>query len=264
MICADPAEPGEKNVARNQPAPGARLDRGQTVIGRRAFPSGCETTSATSFIGDIPALRGAAARSSPRRARRWSRGRSARLGPTRSPAGSARAAGCRPPARAVSRKKALRCRSPPVAPGVTGSAVKIGVRGALGRASGRPAGCARSCNSLKLAELDRVGRARFGAGRLEAALQPVIAERAFVRLAVLEAEIDDAERAGRHAIAAAVADVLLHDDGVELGAEERAGRAGFQAGRVASNACRRRSSSASCSGTAAFPSPARRPARSAR
>ena len=41
-----------------------------------------------------------------------------------------------------------------------------------------------------------------------------------------------AERARGHAVAAAVADVLLHDDRAELGAEERAGRADVEAARV--------------------------------
>src|SRR6185437_226161 len=39
------------------------------------------------------------------------------------------------------------------------------------------------------------------------------------------------ERTGRDAIAAAVANVLLHHDGVELGAEDRPRRAGFEARR---------------------------------
>src|SRR3546814_9947003 len=37
---------------------------------------------------------------------------------------------------------------------------------------------------IDLAELDRLGRAYLGAGRLHAALQPVVAERALMRLAV--------------------------------------------------------------------------------
>src|SRR5207248_9120968 len=41
--------------------------------------------------------------------------------------------------------------------------------------------------------------------------------------------VEHAERARGHAVAAAVADVLLDDDGVELGAEERAGRAHVEA-----------------------------------
>src|SRR3546814_6126778 len=59
----------------------------------------------------------------------------------------------------------------------------------------------------------------------------LVAERALMRLAVELIHGHDAEGAGRYAIAAAVADVLLHDHGVELGAENRAGRAGFQTGR---------------------------------
>src|SRR5262249_31805921 len=41
--------------------------------------------------------------------------------------------------------------------------------------------------------------------------------------------VENAERARRDAVAAAVTDVLLHDDGAELGSEERAGRAGVEA-----------------------------------
>src|SRR4029453_17700041 len=41
-----------------------------------------------------------------------------------------------------------------------------------------------------------------------------------------------AVRAGRDAVPAPVADVLLHDDGSELGPEQRTGRADVQAGRV--------------------------------
>src|SRR5204862_8321669 len=40
---------------------------------------------------------------------------------------------------------------------------------------------------------------------------------------------EHAERTRRHAVAAAVADVLLHDDGSELGAEERPRRADVEA-----------------------------------
>jgi len=53
-----------------------------------------------------------------------------------------------------------------------------------------------------------------------------------MRLPVILIQVDDAEGTGRHAVAAAVADVLLHHHGVELGLEDRAGRAGLQAGRV--------------------------------
>ena len=91
------------------------------------------------------------------------------------------------------------------------------------------------CACLKLiqfAELNRVCRARLGAGRLQPTLQPVVAKRAFMRLAIDRIEIHHAKRAGWHTVTAAVANVLLHDDRVELGLEQGAGGAGFQARRV--------------------------------
>src|SRR5690606_11558984 len=85
-------------------------------------------------------------------------------------------------------------------------------------------------------ELDRVSRARLGAGRLQTVAQPIVAERALVGLVVTDARPavaqvkgDDAEGASRHAVATAVADILLHDHGVELGADDRPGRAGLHA-----------------------------------
>ena len=54
----------------------------------------------------------------------------------------------------------------------------------------------------------------------------------FFVLVVAGAPLDHPERAGRHAVAAAVADVVLHDDGAELGAEQRPGRAHVQAAGV--------------------------------
>jgi len=81
----------------------------------------------------------------------------------------------------------------------------------------------------QLAELDRLGGAGLGArGRL-ALLEPVVAERALERPAVVLAQVDDAVRTGRDAVAAAVADVRLDDDRAELGAEQRAGRAHVEA-----------------------------------
>src|SRR5690606_23034930 len=83
------------------------------------------------------------------------------------------------------------------------------------------------------AELDRVGRADLRARGLEPVLQPVVAQRALVRLArALPVDFDDAERARGLAVAAAVAHVLLHQHGVEPGADDRAGRARLQARRV--------------------------------
>jgi hypothetical protein len=52
-----------------------------------------------------------------------------------------------------------------------------------------------------------------------------------MRLAVLQTGIDDAEWASRHAIATAIANVLLHEHGIELGVENRPGRTGFEARR---------------------------------
>ena len=82
------------------------------------------------------------------------------------------------------------------------------------------------------AELDRVGRARLRARGLEAVLQAVVAEGALGGPAVVVVAVDDAERARRDAVAAAVADVGLQDHRLELGADQRAGRAGVQAARV--------------------------------
>src|SRR5687767_8045012 len=82
---------------------------------------------------------------------------------------------------------------------------------------------------VQRAELNRCGRARLRArGRLSVQ-QAVVAERALPHPTVALALVDDAERAGGHAVAAAIADVLLHDDGAELGAEQRPGGAHLQA-----------------------------------
>src|SRR3954471_24074978 len=104
---------------------------------------------------------------------------------------------------------------------------------------------------VDLPELDRVGRARLRAGGLVPAFEPVVAERAFPDPAVLLLPedrqvqgrllgrprrqltlVEDAERTGWDAVAAAVADVLLHHDRPVLGAEERSGRADVEAGRM--------------------------------
>src|SRR5690348_281828 len=86
---------------------------------------------------------------------------------------------------------------------------------------------------VELTELDRIGRTRLRTRGLEAAFHAVVAQRALVGLAVFEAEIDDAERTRGNAVTAAVADVVLHDDGIELGAENRARRTRFETRRVA-------------------------------
>ena len=57
--------------------------------------------------------------------------------------------------------------------------------------------------------------------------EAVVAERALLgdahvrgRVLVADPAVDHPERAGRDAVAAAVADLVLHDDGAELGAEQ--------------------------------------------
>src|SRR5215468_10611630 len=80
-----------------------------------------------------------------------------------------------------------------------------------------------------IAKLDRVGRTGFGAGGLHVLFEAVVAERALPRAPIVMKPVDHAERAVDHAIPTAVADVRLNIDGVELGANDRAGRATLQA-----------------------------------
>src|SRR3989475_6219486 len=94
---------------------------------------------------------------------------------------------------------------------------------------------ARLRSLSKLADgpkLNRLGRAGFRAGGLHPALQPVVTERALLRSVGYRVDVDHAERTGRNAVAASIASVRLNDDGVELGSDDRARRADFQAGGV--------------------------------
>src|SRR5262249_22402499 len=84
----------------------------------------------------------------------------------------------------------------------------------------------------QIAELDRLGRARLCAGRRQVRLQPVVAERALSRQAARLVEADDVVRAGRDAVAAAVADARLDIDGVELRPDDGVRRAHFHAARL--------------------------------
>src|SRR5215467_7376089 len=84
----------------------------------------------------------------------------------------------------------------------------------------------------QIAELDRLRRARLGAGRHQVGLQPVVAERALPGQAARLVEADDVIRAGRDAVAAAVADARLDIDGVELGPDDRVRGAHFHAARL--------------------------------
>src|SRR5699024_12404795 len=91
-----------------------------------------------------------------------------------------------------------------------------------------PIGALTMCGDL--AERDLLGRSRLSARGLFADLQPVVAQRAFVRAAVLFAQIDDAVRAGRYAVAAAVTNIVLNDHRAEFAAENRTRRAHIQTG----------------------------------
>ena len=66
------------------------------------------------------------------------------------------------------------------------------------------------------AEVDGLGWTCLGAGRLQTVALAIIAERAFVGMAAHFAARDDAERAGRYAARATVADVSLYINVLEL------------------------------------------------
>src|SRR6185436_18716378 len=89
----------------------------------------------------------------------------------------------------------------------------------------------QAAHVLEVAELDRLGGARLGARRGEVGLESPVTERALLRDARLLAEADDVVRAGRDAVPAAVADVRLDVDGVELRLDDRVGRADLHARR---------------------------------
>src|SRR5206468_11799461 len=78
-------------------------------------------------------------------------------------------------------------------------------------------------------ELDRVCGAGLRARGLQPHLEPVVAERAFLRRTGHRVNIDDAERARGDARAAAVADVRLDHDCVEFGTDDGAGGTHLQA-----------------------------------
>src|SRR6195952_5529597 len=80
--------------------------------------------------------------------------------------------------------------------------------------------------------MDGLGGGGPRAGPVPAGSAPVVAQGALPHPAVVLTLVDDAVRTRRNAVAAAVADVLLHHDGAELGADQRAGRAHVEAGGV--------------------------------
>ena len=79
---------------------------------------------------------------------------------------------------------------------------------------------------------DRFGRANFRAGRDEPALLSVVTKSAFKCAAGigqrLRPAIDHAKRTRHDAIAAAIADIVLHENGAGFGPDNRAGRTGFE------------------------------------
>src|SRR5438105_3916620 len=77
-------------------------------------------------------------------------------------------------------------------------------------------GGSRLAELVEWAELDRLRWAGGRAGGLQIVLQPVVTEGAFLRRPGIAVETDDAIGAGGDAVAAAIADILLDEDGVEL------------------------------------------------
>ncbi len=63
-------------------------------------------------------------------------------------------------------------------------------------------------------------------------MQPIVAERALLGESRDRVDVDDAERAGRNTVPAAVAGVGLNHDRIKLGAHDRAGRTNFEASRM--------------------------------
>src|SRR5205807_4789326 len=96
----------------------------------------------------------------------------------------------------------------------------------------RDPGAAALGELVERSEGDRPGGARTDARRLLVDLEAVVAERALVGAVVDVGAGDHPERAGADAVAAAVADVVLHEHGAELGAHDGAGRADVHAAGV--------------------------------
>src|SRR5262249_44070078 len=110
-----------------------------------------------------------------------------------------------------------------------GITIEIGAgRALLVQLLNSPAGpCAQLVDR---AELDRLGRAGFGARRDQAIALSVVAKRAFVSVPIIAAARDDAEGTGRHAVGAAVTDVRLNEDVAELILHDRVGGTRLLAG----------------------------------
>src|SRR5262249_49094129 len=81
-------------------------------------------------------------------------------------------------------------------------------------------------------KLDGSSRASFGTSRLQAALQPVIAQGTFLGRSRHRVNVDNAEWTGRDAVPAAIACVRLNHHGVELSPSDGAGGANLKASGV--------------------------------
>src|SRR5579871_5629628 len=85
---------------------------------------------------------------------------------------------------------------------------------------------------IEWSELDGIGGASLGTGRLQATFQTIVTKGALVRRAAsLLVRADDSIGAGGHAILTPVADVLLDDDGSKLCSRD-GGRTRLEATRV--------------------------------
>src|SRR4051794_36457933 len=110
---------------------------------------------------------------------------------------------------------------PAPAPRPSGGAGWVDPRGEALAPAGGPAplleaGLGARGQLVGRAVLDRLRGTGLGARGRQALLGAVVAERALEDPAVSLALVDHAERARRHAVATAVADVVLHHDGAEL------------------------------------------------
>src|SRR6266404_7190471 len=85
---------------------------------------------------------------------------------------------------------------------------------------------------FKIAELDGLCRACFGAGRNQPRFLPVIAECALKSASVVRALVNYSERAGDHTVSATIAYIGLDKNRANFSADNRAGRTSFQAPSV--------------------------------
>src|ERR1700688_3949420 len=81
---------------------------------------------------------------------------------------------------------------------------------------------------VQIAELNRLRRACFRAGRNEPGLLAVVAECAFKGAPILRSFVDHSERAGHDAVSATVAYIRLHKHRTDFGSDNRSRRTRFK------------------------------------